>query len=117
MFVYVEIFWEWMVFFDLIIVIDICFVFFIVMFWIIVWEVVRFMKEWCIIVVCVMEVNVGIFVVSGVSGGNVVFKIVGIFISKDIVLRVIVVGLDVLRCLVVRVMIFYFDIVFFIMVV
>ncbi|AAW46536.1 conserved hypothetical protein [Cryptococcus deneoformans JEC21] len=67
-------------------------------------EAARLMKERRTTAVCVMEANAGTSAVSGVSGGNVVPKIAGIFTSKDIVLRVIAAGLDASRCSVVRVM-------------
>lgn len=67
-------------------------------------EAARLMKERRTTAVCVMEANAGTSAVSGVSGGNVIPKIAGIFTSKDIVLRVIAAGLDASRCSVVRVM-------------
>ncbi|KIR26996.1 CBS and PB1 domain-containing protein [Cryptococcus deuterogattii LA55] len=67
-------------------------------------EAARLMKERRTTAVCVMEANAGTSAVSGVSGGNAIPKIAGIFTSKDIVLRVIAAGLDASRCSVVRVM-------------
>ncbi|WRT66548.1 uncharacterized protein IL334_003507 [Kwoniella shivajii] len=67
-------------------------------------EAAKIMKERRTTAVCVMEVNAGTSAISGVSGGNNIPKIAGIFTSKDIVLRVIAAGLDASRCSVVRVM-------------
>ncbi|WWC89150.1 uncharacterized protein L201_004068 [Kwoniella dendrophila CBS 6074] len=67
-------------------------------------EAAKLMKERRTTAVCVMETNPGTSAISGVSGGNNIPKIAGIFTSKDIVLRVIAAGLDASRCSVVRVM-------------
>ncbi|WWC61960.1 uncharacterized protein I303_104546 [Kwoniella dejecticola CBS 10117] len=67
-------------------------------------EAAKLMKERRTTAVCVMETNPGTSAISGVSGGNSIPKIAGIFTSKDIVLRVIAAGLDASRCSVVRVM-------------
>ncbi|WWC70014.1 uncharacterized protein I206_103958 [Kwoniella pini CBS 10737] len=67
-------------------------------------EAAKLMKERRTTAVCVMETNAGTSAISGVSGGNSIPKIAGIFTSKDIVLRVIAAGLDASRCSVVRVM-------------